>query len=274
MRGGAAAHGAAGVAVRIGVLAYVATLVVVPLAALATAGLRRGAGALWEAITVPATADALALTLWTAALVAALNALLGTATAWILVRYRFPGRTLLSAIVDLPFAIPTLVAGITLVLVFGPDAAFGRWLDARGMRVAFATPGIVLALLLVTLPLVVRAVEPVLVELDAAEEEAALTLGAGNLLTFRRVILPALVPSVTFGALQSFARAIAEFGSVVVVSGNIPHQTLTAPVLIFGEVESGRPAVAAAVSLVLLGVALGLSLFTWKLRRTGAVSRV
>jgi sulfate transport system permease protein len=254
---------------RAGAVAYVAVLVGIPLAALLAKGLEPGLGSLWRAVTAPAVTDALFLTLWTAALMAVINAVMGTAVAWVLVRYRFPGRSLLSALVDLPFAIPTLVAGVTLVLLFGPQEPSGRWLADRGFPIAFAAPGIVLALLFITLPLVTRAVEPVLMELDPAEEEAALTLGAGTWATFRRVLLPPLIPAVAYGSLQSFARAIAEFGSVVVISGNIPHRTLTAPVLIFGEVESGRPEVAAGVSLVLLVIALGLSLLTRGLRGLG-----
>ena len=259
--------GPSGVLLRTGVIAYVALLVVIPLAALVHQGVADGLSAFWAAVTTPSARDALRLTLWTAAVVAVVNAIFGTATAWVLVRYRFPGRALLSAIVDLPFAIPTLVAGIMLVLVFGPQQSFGAWLGERGIRVLFAPPAIVLALLFITVPFVVRAVEPVLAELDPAEEEAAQTMGAPDIVVFRRVILPALAPSITFGTLQCFARAIAEFGSIVVVSGNIPHRTLTAPVFIFGEVESGNAAGAAAVSLVLLLLALSLSLAIAAIRR-------
>ena len=261
------APGRAGLVVRAGVLGYVMALVAIPLAALVKEGVGGGLGALWQSATTPAALDALYLTLWTAALMSVINSVMGTATAWILVRYRFPGRSLLSALVDLPFAIPTLVAGIMLVLLFGPQEALGRWFTEHGISIAFAAPGIVLALLFITMPLVARAVEPVLMELDPAEEEAAFTLGAGSWTIFRRIIFPALVPAVAYGTLQCFARALAEFGSIVVVSGNIPHRTLTAPVLIFGEVESGRSEVAAAVSIVLLVIALVLSLLTRGLKR-------
>jgi sulfate transport system permease protein len=257
---------------RAGVLAYLGVLLVLPLLGLVAAGTAGGAGVLWSEVTRPVVRSSLGLTLWTAALVAAVNAILGTATAWVLVRYRFPGRRLLSSLVDLPFAIPTLVTGLTLVLLFGPQRPVGAWLAGQGMVIAFATPAILLALGFVTLPLVVRAVEPVLAGLDPAEEEAAHTLGAGRWATFRRVILPALRPAIAFGALQSFARAVAEFGSIVVVSGNIPFQTLMAPVQIHGEVESGEPRAAAAISLVLLALALGLSLLTRLLRRRPEVA--
>jgi len=267
----ATAPGPLGLTIRALVGLYIGVLVALPLAALLQKGVAGGLLGIWEAVTSPIAADAFVRTLWTAGLTAAINAVLGTATAWVLVRYRFPGRTFVSALVDLPFAIPTLVAGVMLVVLFGPQEPLGRRLGESGFPVAFAEPGIVLALLFVTLPFVVRAVEPVLVELDPAEEEAAQTLGAGPWRIFRRVILPALRPAIAYGAVQSFARAIAEFGAIVVVSGNIPFQTLTAPVHIFSEVESGRPEVAAALSTALLGIALGLALVARGLRRLGGL---
>jgi sulfate transport system permease protein len=261
-----------GTALRAGVLGYLSLLVLLPLAALTASGLAGGVGALLGELTRPVVVASLWLTLWTATAVAAVNALLGTATAWVLVRYRFPGRRLLSSLVDLPFAIPTLVTGLTLVLLFGPQRPVGAWLEARGVPIAFAPPAILLALAFVTLPLVVRAVEPVLGGLDPAEEEAARTLGAGRVAVFRRVVLPALRPAIALGALQSFAKALAEFGSIVVVSGNVPFRTLTAPVQIHAEVESGEPRAAAAISLVLLALALALSLATRLLRRRPEVA--
>ncbi|MFZ1538709.1 MAG: ABC transporter permease subunit, partial [Chromatiaceae bacterium] len=193
--------------------------------------------------------------------------------AWVLVRYRFPGRGLLSALVDLPFAIPTLVTGIMLVVLFGPQSALGAWLGVRGVPVAFAAPSIILALLFITMPFVVRAVEPVLLEQDPAEEEAAYTLGAGALTVFRRVLLPPIAPAILSGTIRSYARALGEFGSIVVVSGNIPLQTLTAPVYLFGEIESGRADVAAAVSVVLLAVALSLTFAARGIERLAGLNR-
>lgn len=245
-------------AVRLGVVFYLGALVALPLVSLVYYGFAGGLGAIWSVISAPVTRSALWLTVWTGALIAVCNILFGTATAWVLVRYRFPGRALLSALVDLPLAIPTLVAGVMLATLYGPSSTLGKFFSARGLEVIFAAPGIVLALLFVTLPFVVRAVEPVLLELDPAEEEAALTLGAGPLRIFYRVILPGIAPAALSGAVRSFARALGEFGSIVVVAGNIPHKTLTAPVFIFGEIESGAPHAAAAVSLVLLALALVL----------------
>lgn len=248
-------------------------LVVLPLVALLQHGLAGGIGGVWAALTAPVALAALWLTLWTAALMALLNAVMGTATAWVLVRYRFPGRGLLSALVDLPFAIPTLVTGIMLVVLFGPQSALGAWLGVRGVPVAFAAPSIILALLFITMPFVVRAVEPVLLEQDPAEEEAAYTLGAGALTVFRRVLLPPIAPAILSGTIRSYARALGEFGSIVVVSGNIPLQTLTAPVYLFGEIESGRADVAAAVSVVLLAVALSLTFAARGIERLAGLNR-
>jgi sulfate transport system permease protein len=176
------------------------------------------------------------------------------------VRHEFPGKRLFSALVDLPLAIPTLVAGMMIVVLLGPQSSLGGYFSRHGFDVVFATPGIILALLFINLPMVVRAVEPVMRELDPAEEEAAHTLGAGDIRIYFQVLLPPLLPAVATGTLQSFARSLAEFGSIVVVSGNIPLRTLTSPVYIFGEVESGAPETAAAVSLVLLALAAALLL--------------
>jgi sulfate transport system permease protein len=265
--------GPSGLLVRAGVVGYIGLLIVVPLAALLQRGLEGGPVALWRAASGPAALDALLLTLGTAGAMALVNAVAGTATAWVLVRYTFPGRALLSALVDLPFAIPTLVTGVMLVLLFGPQSGLGGWLADRGLPVAFAPPSIVLALLFITVPFVVRAVEPVLMEQDPAEEEAARTLGASTLTAFRRVLLPPLLPAVLSGTIRSNARALGEFGSIVVVSGNIPHHTLTAPIYVFGEIESGRADTAAAVSAVLLAVALGLTFGARAIERLTGVAR-
>jgi sulfate transport system permease protein len=260
-----------GLALRAGILAYVGALILIPLSALLFRGLEGGLAGLREAVTESTAWQAVLLTLWTAAIMAVVNALFGTLTAWALVRYRFPGRGMISALVDLPFAVPTLVTGVMLVTLLGPQSVLGRWLAAQRMQVAFAPPSIVLALLFVTLPFVVRAVEPVLMEQDPAEEEAARTLGAGTWTVFLRVLLPPMMPAILSGTIRSFARALGEFGSIVVVSGNIPYRTLTAPIYIFGEIESGQPARAAAVSVVLLAAALALNLGARGIERiTGA----
>lgn len=238
------------------VLLYVSALILLPLAAVVREGFAEGLGGIWTVLSAPAARDAIVLSLWTAAAVAVLNAIAGTATAWVLQRYPIPGKQMLSMLVDIPFAIPTLVTGVMLVLLFGPTRSVGRWFEGHGIQVLFAPPAIVLALAFITVPFVVRSVEPVLAALDTNEEEAAATLGASSTRTFWKVIVPALAPAIASGTLQSFARALAEFGSIVVVSGNIPHRTLTGAVYVFSEVESGRPHAAAAASLLLLAAAV------------------
>jgi sulfate transport system permease protein len=260
-------HGAGGLVLRVAVAGYLGGLVLLPLAALAWNGLAEGPGGILRAIGAPTARAALWLTLWTAAVMAVVNAFMGLFTAWVLVRYRFWGRRFLSSLVDLPIAIPTLVAGMMIVVLLGPQSALGGWVSRRGLPVVFATPSIILALLFINLPMVVRAVEPVLRERDPAEEEAARTLGASDARIFFQILLPPLFPAILTGTLQSFARALAEFGSIVVVSGNIPLRTMTAPVFIFGEVESGAPGTAAAVSLVLLLLATLLLLAVRGLQR-------
>jgi sulfate transport system permease protein len=203
----------------------------------------------------------------TAALAALINGVFGTLLAYVLVRYRFPGRAALGAIADMPFAVPTLVTGVMLVALYGPASPVGAFLERHGIHIAFAPAGILLALLFVTLPLVVRTVEPVLLERDLAEEEAAHVLGAGVWTTFRRVVLPAIRPAIAAGALLTFARAIGEFGALVVVSGNITGKTLTAPVFIFQLVSQFKPEQAAAISTFLFGLSFLLVLVTERLVR-------
>lgn len=256
---------------RSGVILYVALLVALPLTALISVGFADGLGRLILHASAPAARAAIGLTVWSGLTVGGLNILFGTATAWVLVRYRLPGRVLLSAAVDLPLAIPTLVAGIMLATLYGPTSWIGTHLAMFGIELVFAPPGIVLALLFVTLPFVVRAVVPVLAELDPAEEEAAILLGAGHWKTFRTVFFPAILPAAVSGGVRSVGRAVGEFGAIVIVAGNVPFETLTAPVFIFGEIESGAPAAAAAVSIVLLVFALALHGVAHSLeKRTGA----
>jgi len=235
---------------------YVLLLVALPLSTLLWFGLSDGLVSLSSLLRSNVARSALWLTFWTSALVGVINVLLGTLTAWVLVRYPIPGRSLISALLDLPLAIPTLVAGVMLALLYGPTSLIGQKFSAFGMPIIFAQPGIILALLFVTVPFVVRAVEPVLSEIDVGEEEAAKILGATPLQTFRTVFLPAIAPAAVSAGIRSLGRALGEFGSVVVVAGNIPLQTLTAPVFILGEIEGGAPRMAAAMSVLLLSIAL------------------
>ena len=254
-------------------LLYLGLFILMPVVAIVDAGFSDGLGNLQAALATPAAWNALKLTLLMAVLTAMINAVMGTLLAYVLVRVPFPGRNLLSTVVDLPFAVPTLVAGVMLVALYGPNSTVGGWLEDRGIQVIFAPLGILLALLFVTLPLVVRNVQPVLIELDPAEEEAARVLGAGRWTTFRRVMFPALRPAIAAGALLAFARGLGEFGAVVIVSGNIPNKTLTAPVFIF---QLSNPAnvspdgrvgadLAAAVSAVIFGLSFIIVLITEKL---------
>jgi sulfate transport system permease protein len=182
------------------------------------------------------------------------NAVTGTLIAWVLVRDEFPGKGIMGALIDLPFALPTIVAGLTLLAFYGPDSPIG-------VNVAFTQVAIVLALLFVTLPFVVRAVQPVLLELDGEMEQAAESLGASKAAVFRRIILPNLTPAIIAGAGLAFARAVGEFGSLVLITGKIPFETEAASVFIFSQVESDATVSAAAVSVVLLVVALVVLLF-------------
>ncbi len=248
---------------------YLGLFILIPVAVIARRGLSSGIMAMGKALAHPVARSALLLTLETSAIMAAINAVMGTLIAYVLVRYRFPGRKALGLLIDLPFSIPTLVAGLMIVVLFGPEAPLGRALAGAGIQVLYAPPAIVLALLFVTLPITVRAVEPVLAEVDVAEEEAARTLGASDVYTFRRVVLPAISPAIVTGTLLGFARALGEFGSIVVVAGNLPKRSLTASVFVFGEVESGNTEGASAMSLVLVAISflVLLAVSTYEKRR-------
>jgi sulfate transport system permease protein len=214
----------------------------------------------WQAVTNPEAVAALKLSLGISLVVALVNAFAGTAIAWTLVRDRFVGQGLVNALVDLPFALPTIVAGLTLLILFGPkspvnvDVSLTRW-------------GLLLALLFVTLPFVVRTVQPVLFELDREMEEAAASLGAGRVATFLRIILPSILPAILSGVALAFARAIGEFGAVVLISGNRPFKTEVASLYIFGRIESGDSGGAAAASVVILGISFGVLIAIGALRR-------
>lgn len=241
-------------------LVWLGLMLALPLAALFEHGLREGIVRFWAEITNPIALAAVRLTIGAAAMMTLINAVMGTLTAYVLVRYRFFGGRLFNSLIDLPFAIPTLVTGVMLVLLYGPQRTLGAWLEARGVQVIFAQPGIVLALLFVTYPFVIRTVQPVLMEIERAQEEAAWTLGASRWQTFSKVILPMITPAVISGALLSFARALGEFGSIVVVAGNIPRRTLTAPVYVFGQIESQNQMGASALSILLLTLSFALML--------------
>lgn len=249
-------------------LSYLLVMLIIPLFVILQDGLSQGLGEFWRQITLPMAWHALKLTLWTSAIMTIINTIMGVLAAFVIVRYDFPGKRFLNGIIDLPLAIPTLVTGVMLVILFGPQQALGAWLKNQfDFKVMFAPPGIILALLFLTFPFVVRSVQPVLMELDRAQEHAAATLGAGGWTIFRRIILPPLSLPVITGALLSFARAIGEFGSIVIVSGNIPLVSQTAAVYVFGEVESENRLGASAVSIVMVAIAFGLLMFADYLRQ-------
>lgn len=249
-------------------LTYLVAMLIIPLLVILQDGLSAGLDGLWRTVTQPAAWHALMLSLWTAGVMAVINAVMGMLTAYVLVRYDFPGKALFNALVDLPFAVPTLVIGVMLVILYGPQRALGSWLNQTlGISIVFAPPGIILALLFITFPLVVRAVQPVLQQLDLDQEEAAATLGAGAWLTFRQVVLPALAAPLAAGTLLSYARAIGEFGAIVVVAGNLPLRSQTAAVYVFGEVESQNQRAASVMSVVMLAIAFGLVVLVDYLQR-------
>jgi sulfate transport system permease protein len=230
---------------------YLSVIVLIPLAAVVWNAV--GASHFWSVVGNRNTIASLKLTVVASLLVAAINAVTGTIIAWVLVRDRFPGKRVVNSIIDLPFALPTIVAGLTLLALYGPRGGLG-------INIAYTRAAVVAALLFVTLPFVVRSVQPVLEAVDVEMEEAASSLGAGRITIFRRVIFPSLLPAVVSGVGLSFARAVGEFGSVVLISGNIPFKTEVAPVRIFGLIESGDPKGASAVAVVLMLVSLAVLL--------------
>ena len=242
------------------VVFYMGLTIAFPAAIVLQKGFEGGLVHVKAALASPGAVAAIKLTLITAMSTALINAVMGTLIAYVLVRFRFPGRGFVSALVDVPFAVPTLVTGVMLVALYGPSSPVGAFLAERGIEIAFAPIGIVLALLFVTLPFVIRTVMPVLSELDLAEEEAAYSLGANGGMAFRKVVLPALRPAITAGALLAFARALGEFGAIVIISGNITGKTLTAPVFIFQLASQFRPEDAAAVAGVLFLISFAIVL--------------
>jgi sulfate transport system permease protein len=229
------------------VTTFLMAFVGLPLAALMWEATSDGTQSFRDAVTSPEAVAALKLTLGASLAVSALDAVLGTITAWVLVRDDFRGKTAVNAIIDLPFALPTIVAGLTLLALYGPTSPIG-------IDVAFTKVAIVLALMFVTLPFVVRTVQPLLRELDPELEEAAHSLGASRARTFRKVILPNILPGILSGVALAFAKAVGEFGSLVIITGNIPFETEVSSVHIYGRIESGDPAGAAAVAVVLLAI--------------------
>jgi len=241
------------------VTAFLSVIVVLPIAALVWSSHKEGAGGFWSVVTAPEAVAALKLSLAAALAVSLVNAVLGTITAWVLVRDRFRGQSLVNALIDLPFALPTIVAGLTLLALYGPQSPVG-------IDVAYTRTAIVLALLFVTLPFVVRTVQPVLHELDLEAEEAARSLGADELRVFTRIVLPNILPGILSGVALAFARAVGEIGALVLISGNLPFKTEAASVFVFNHIQAGDQTGAAAVAVVLLVISFALLLAIGGLR--------
>jgi sulfate transport system permease protein len=239
---------------------YISGLILLPIAALVWKAQGLGLGGLWDAISARDARSAFELTIVSSLIVVVVNAIFGTMLAWTLERDEFVGKRFVNALIDLPFALPTIVAGLTLIALYGQGSPIG-------VNIAYTRVAIVVALAFVTLPFVVRSVQPVLRELDRESEQAAASLGASSFVTFRRVILPALVPAIASGCSLAFAKAVGEFGSIVLISGNIPLKTQVASVAIFGHLESSDVSGATALAVLLLAISLGVLLLIGVLER-------
>jgi len=253
-------------------LFYLSALVLVPLAALVIRPWSLSIDGVWREITEPRVLHSLALSFGASAIAAAVNTVMGLIVTWVLVRYRFPGKALLDALVDLPFALPTAVAGIALSTLYAPNGWLGAPLVAAGLHVSYTPLGIVVALIFIGLPFVVRTLQPVLVDAGREAEEVAATLGATRLQTFRRVVVPAVAPALITGTALAFARAVGEYGSVIFIAGNLPMRSEIAPLLIIIKLEQFDYAGAAAIGLVMLAISF-VMLFALNALQAWAQSR-
>ena len=224
---------------------YLSVFVLIPLAAVVVKAVTQGPSAFFDTVTNSVALTTLGITLGASLVVAAIGAVMGTLVAWVLVRDRFPGQRFVNSLIDLPFALPTIVAGLTLIALYGPNSPFG-------LSLAYTRAGVLLALLFVTLPFVVRSVQPVLIDLDPEAEECAASLGASNATTFRRIVVPSIRPAIASGAALAFARAVGEFGAIVLLAGKVQ----IASIVIFADIESDAPQAAASLSVVLLAISL------------------
>lgn len=251
-------------------------VVLIPIAVLILRGTSLGPTALWAAISAPRVAGALFLSFKLALFAALFNLAFGVLLAWVLVRYRFPGKRLIDAAVDLPFALPTAVAGIALTALYAPNGAFGQLAAMVGWKIAYTQWGIFIALVFVGLPFVTRTVQPVVEELDREVEEASASLGASRLRTLHRVVLPTLTPAALTGFALALARAVGEYGSVIFIAGNIPLKTEIAPLLIVIRLEEFDYSGAAAIGLAMLVISFSMlfiinAVQIWSRRRIGLV---
>lgn len=253
---------------------YLSLIVLIPLAAAFIKTTELSLAEFWEIVTTPRVVASYQLTFGASFIGASINAVFGLLTAWVLVRYNFPGKRIIDALVDLPFALPTAVAGIALTAVFAGNGWIGSWLEPLGIKVAFTPLGVVVALTFIGLPFVVRTVQPVLEDLEAEAEEAAASLGANRWQTFSRIIFPALLPALLTGFALAFARAIGEYGSVIFIAGNMPMVSEITPLIIITKLEQYDYAGATAVAVVMLVISFILLLAInglqwWNSRRNG-----
>jgi len=239
---------------------YLSVIVLIPLSAVALKAASAGWAGLWETITDARVLASFRVTLGASFAAAAVNVVFGFLVAWVLTRYTFPGKRFVDGLIDLPFALPTAVAGIALTAIYSQNGWIGRWLEPYGIKIAFTPLGITTALIFIGLPFVVRTVQPVLLELDGAVEEAAASLGAKRWTTFRKVLFPELLPPLITGFALAFSRAIGEYGSVVFISGNMPMKTEIVPLLIMTKLEQYDYAGATAIALLMLVVSFVLLL--------------
>jgi sulfate/thiosulfate transport system permease protein len=239
---------------------YLTAMLLLPLGAMFAKAGTGGWAKFWEVATSPIALSAYDVTFTTALVTAVINGLFGTAIAWVLVRYDFPGKRIVDASIDLPFALPTSVAGLTLATVYSDNGWIGSLLAPFGIKIAFTRLGVAMAMLFISLPFIVRTVQPVLIELERDIEEAAWCLGASEWQTFRQVILPPLLPSILTGIALGFSRAVGEYGSTVIIASNTPFNDLIAPVLIFQRLEQYDYAGATTIGVILLGISLILLL--------------
>ncbi|WP_204516834.1 ABC transporter permease [Brevibacillus fulvus] len=240
------------IAVRSLLIGYLLVLVVMPIAAVYAEGFSLGWTPFWEALTAVIAWKAILLTVKLSVVTTVIQAVIGTMSAFVLVRCRFWGRRLFNSLVDLPFALPTAVSGLMLLTLLGPQSLLGSWLQAFGISLLFNQTAIVIGMVFITFPFVIRTVQPLIEQFDLAEEQASYTLGASKVYTFCKVLLPAVVPGIIAGGLLTFSRALAEFGALSLISGNLPGKTQVASVFIYGEIENFNTQGAAAVSIVLL----------------------
>ena len=255
-------------------LAYLALIILIPLSGLIWRSASLGWADFWAIATDRRTVKALEVSFGTAFIAAAVNVVFGTILAWVLVRYRFPGRRIIDAMVDLPFALPTAVAGIALTTLYAPKGWIGELLTPLGIKVAYTPVGIVIALIFIGLPFVVRTVQPIIEEIDKEVEEAAATLGASRFQTVSRVLLPGLLPAILTGFALAFARGVGEYGSVIFIAGNLPYVSEIAPLLIVIRLEEYDYAAATAIAAIMLAISFLMLLIinllqTWTRRRYG-----